>query len=630
MLESIRNHAKSWIAKVILVLISIPFLLFGLESYLGGDASDNVLADVGDTPISQREYDIEIQNQTQRLRENLGERFDPAMVQDPLFRERVLDALVDRQVTLLDAQTLKLYATDAAVARAIGEIEAFRDKGVFSRERYEAVLRQNGRSTAQFENEVRVSIMREALNAPLTRGVFVPRASAELLASMVAQQREISWVDIPASVVPAAKIDAADIAAYYKKQAAEFTQPESVDVEYVKLDLADFARTVNISDETARAYYAANRDQYGTPEQRTASHILIAVSADAPPAERAKARARAEALMKTVTQQPARFAELARAESQDPVSAEQGGSLGSFGRGMMVKPFDDAVFSMKPGELKGPVESEFGYHLIRLDGIQPSGAPPFENVRDQVIETLRLAEAQKRFPEAAETFSNLVYESADTLAPAAKAVGVDVARSGWMSRESALPPFDHPALKKAVFAAETIRSRQNIEAIELQPGVLVSARVVAHKPAALRPLSEVSDLIAGKLRAERVAAETRKRGEALMAELGQGKESGTAWSDFRIVNRQSAGAIDPVGLKVAFSARVAKLPGYEGYALPDGSYRVLRVSRVLTPPLPEAGVLKSIESGIIQATQASDMQTWLTLLKRGHEVRVRKNPAEIE
>jgi peptidyl-prolyl cis-trans isomerase D len=197
--------------------------------------------------------------------------------------------------------------------------------------------------------------------------------SLKQIARLVAQQREIAWADLPASAVASQiKVTPADVEQYYAANKAEFTEPEQIRAEYLVLDIASVAAGITVSDQDVADYYAANAAQFGQPEQRSASHILIAADSNADAATRAQAKAKATELFSILQKAPGRFAELARTESQDPGSAAQDGSLGSFGRGMMVKPFEDAVFSMKPNEIRGPVESDFGYHIIRLDGIQPA------------------------------------------------------------------------------------------------------------------------------------------------------------------------------------------------------------------------------------------------------------------
>ncbi|MDP3123561.1 MAG: SurA N-terminal domain-containing protein, partial [Thiobacillus sp.] len=487
-------------------LIAVTFALFGVDSYMSGDRSGGVVAEVGDTAVSREELTREIQMQSERMRESLGPAFDRAATETPEFRQQVLDSLVERKALLQEAHKLKLYAPDAYIASVLAQVPAFQQDGAFSPQRYEAVLRQNGRTPAQFENELRQSFMLETIASPVSLGAFASSTSLTQIARLVAQQREIAWADIPMSAVAAqVQVTPADVEREYAAKRAEYTEPEQVRVEYLTLDIASVAAGINVSEQTVADYYAANAAQFGQPEQRSASHILIAAGKDADAATRAQAKAKATELLQTLQKAPARFGELARSESQDPGSAAMDGNLGSFGRGMMVKPFEDAVFSMKPNEIRGPVESDFGYHIIRLDGIEAAQTVPLAAVRGAVVEELRQQQAQKAFAELAENFSNLVYENADSLQSAAAAVKLDIRQSGWMTAREAPAPFNHAGLSAALFSAESIKSRQNTEAIEVQPGTLVAARVIEHKPARLRPLAEVSAAIESQLRATQSA-----------------------------------------------------------------------------------------------------------------------------
>ncbi|MHB1144827.1 MAG: SurA N-terminal domain-containing protein [Thiobacillus sp.] len=629
MLEAIRKHAKGWLAKVILALIAITFALFGVDSYMSGDRSGGVVAEVGKVGISSEELTREIQGQSDRMRETLGPAFDPAVIESADFRKQVLDSLIERKALLQEAQKLKFLAPDAYIASVLGRIPAFQQDGAFSQPRYEAVLRQNGRTPAQFENELRQAFMLESITSPITLATFPSSTSLTQIARLVAQQREISWTDLPASAVAAEiKLTPADVERYYAGNKAEFTDPEQIRADYLVLDAAAVAAGIEVSDRAVADYYAANAAQFGQPELRSASHILIAADKNADAATRAQAKAKAAGLLQTLQKSPGRFAELARTESQDPGSAAQNGSLGSFGRGMMVKPFEDAVFSMKPNEIRGPVESDFGYHIIRLDGIEAAQTAPLAAVRAAVVDALRKQQAQKAFAGLADTFSNLVYENADSLQPAASATKLKVQQSGWLTARNAPPPFSHAGLSSALFSPDSIKSRQNTEAIEVEPGTLVAARVAEHRPARLRPLADVSAAIEAKLRAERSAQLLAKKGEAALQALAKGETAGLKWSAFQVVGRQPSAVLDAAGAKAVFRVNADTLPAYTGFARPDGAYRIVRVSRVLEAPALDPMLMASIESGVAQAQQRADMQAMSALITAGQKVKIKPNAIE--
>lgn len=629
MLEAIRNHAKGWLAKVILGLIALSFALFGVDSYMSGGQGSGVIAEVGDVGVSREDLSREIQGQTDRMRESLGSSFDPAITETAAFRKQVLDSLIDRKALFQDAQQLKIIAPDAYVASVLMQIPAFQQDGKFSPQRYEAVLRQNNRTPAQFESELRQSFMLETVTSPASLAAFPSTTSLTQIARLVAQQREISWVDVSASTVaPQIKLTPDEVDQYYANNKVAFTEPEQVRAEYLVLDRAKVAASIAVSDQAVTDFYASHAAEFGVPEQRSASHILIMADKNADVATRAKARAKANELFQALQKAPDRFAELARTQSQDPGSAAQDGHLGSFGRGMMVKSFDDAVFSMKPNEIRGPVESDFGYHVIRLDGIQAAQTAPLANVRAAVIDELRKQQSQKVFADLADNFGNLVYENATSLQPAAAATKQTIQQSAWMTARQAPAPFDHPGLQEAVFSSESLKSKQNTEAIEVQPGVLVAARVIEHRPARVRPLSEVRPEIEAKLRAEQGARLLTKQGEATIQALLKGNETGMSWSAFQIVGRQPSAMLDATEAKAVFRVGTDKLPAYTGFVRPDGSYRIVRVSRVLDAPGLDSRLLTSIEAGVMQAQQQADMQAMLALVKAGQKVKIQPNAIE--
>jgi len=628
-LEAIRKHAQGWLAKAILALIAITFALFGVDSYMRGDKSGGMVAEVGDVGISREELTREIQAQTDRMREALGAAFDPAVPERADFRKQVLDSLIERKALLLDAQKNKFLAPDAYLASVLAQIPAFQQDGKFSQQRYEAVLRQNGRTPAAFENELRQGFMLDVVASPVTLAAFPSNTSLTQIARLVSQQREIAWADLPASTVASdVKVTQADVERDYAAHKAEFTEPEQIRAEYLVLDKASVAGGIAVSDKEVADYYAANAAKFGRPEQRSASHILIAVNKNADAATRAKAKAKATELVQTLQKSPERFAELARTESQDPGSAAQDGNLGSFARGMMVKPFEDAVFSMKPHEIRGPVESDFGYHIIRLDGIQPAKLAPLNEVRAEVVDELRKQQAQKAFADLADNFGNLVYENAQSLQPAATAAKLSIKQSDWMSAKTAAPPFNNATLSAALFSPESIKSKQNTEAIEVQPGMLVAARVVDHRPARLRPLTEVSAAIETRLRAEQSAKLLAQKGEATIKTLEKGDETGLNWSSFKVVGRQPFAELDAAGIQAVFRANADKLPAYTGFARPDGSYRIVRISRVVEADTPDPALLASVASGVTQAQQRADMKAMLALITAGQKVKIQPNAIE--
>lgn len=631
MLEAIRKHAKGWLAKVILGLIAVTFALFGVDSYMKGGNGADVVAVVGNTKISRQEYTRELQNQADRMREALGEKFDRRVTETPEFRKKVLDSLLERKALLQNAQQQGFRPPDHYVESVVLQIPAFQENGVFSPQRFEALLRQRNMTPAGFEDEVRNGYILETQTSPIALGTFSSNTSLSQLSRMLTQQREASWVDMPSSEVSAkVNVSEADIKNYYATHRAEFTEPEKIRAEYLTLTVDAAMSGIAVSDKEISDFYQLNAARLGQPEQRSASHILIAVDKSADAASKARARAKAIALTAELQKMPTRFAEVARKESQDPGSAAQNGSLGSFARGAMVKPFDDAVFSMKTGEIRGPVESEFGFHIIRLDGIQPASVVPLESVRTDIATEIRKQKAQKKFSELAENFSNLVYEKADSLKPAADAMKLTVQATDWMSSKNAPAPFLNPKLGALVFSADSIKTKQNTEAVEVAPGVLVAARVLDYRPAAMRALNEVQPSIEQKLRAERSAKLLTEKAEDVMKQLRLGNESGLRWSEFKTVSRQQTAGLDGESMAAIFRIDTRKLPAYTGLLNRDGSYRIVRISRVLESANPDPALAASIKTGIQQVMQRADLEAMVMLAKSGQKLEIREGALEVK
>ncbi len=627
MLEAIRNRAQGWLAKLILALITIPFALWGIDSYLSSGGNNEVVAEVGDSGITRQAFTDTLKEQADRMRQALGPSFDPAIIESAEFREQVLQAMTEEEAMLQEAEAAGLQVQDSQVAAILQKLPPFQEDGKFSPERYKRVLAQRGYTPAYFEHQLRRDIALEILRQPVLAGSLLSSTSADLVAKIAGQRREVSWHEIkPAAVAGQLNVTDKDIQAYFDAHKADYTEPEAVRVEYAVLSLDELAKAIKPGEKEVQDYYAANAARLGPPEERSASHILIA----APQGEaeaRKQAKAKAEALLADIGKSPKTFADVARRESQDEGSAVEGGSLGSFGRGMMVKPFEDAVFSMKPGEMR-LVETEFGFHIIRLDGIK-SSTPALASVHGRIEDEIRRQQAQKQFAEAAENFSNLVYEQGASLKPAADALKLTVKTTDWMSRQG-LPtePFNSAKLLDAVFSADAIKSRQNIEPVETSRNTLVAARVIDHRPARQKAVAEVADAIREKLLAEQTAGLIAKLGQSRIEELRQGKEpAGLDWSAFKVIGRQQPEGFDPETVQAVMRADAAKLPAYVGAAMPDGGYRIVRVTRVIadaSDPMLRAAV----ETGLRQAYARADAIAQVELAKAAQKIEIKPGALE--
>ena len=380
MFDLVTKHKR--VLQFVLAIIFLPFAFFGIDSYFRTSDADNYVATVGGQPITQQEFSAALQERQTYLQQLVGSRVDPAMLDSPELRFAVLDGIVRQRLLVNQAVRAGVLISDDQLQQVISAQPAFQDDGKFSHARYVALLKRQNMTEIGFENSLRRDLMLQRLNGAYLSTAIVPGSVAERLLLINAQQREVRQdVLEPEKFTAQVKLDEAATKTYYDGHQDEFQVAEQVRIEYLALALDAVAAHSEVSRDEIRQFYQQNLKQYAKGEERQASHILITVDAQASDKEKQAARAKAEQLLAQVKQNPASFADVAKKNSQDPGSAAQGGDLGFFPRGGMVKPFDDAVFGMKAGEIAGPVESQYGYHIIRLTSAKGHG---FDEVSKQV------------------------------------------------------------------------------------------------------------------------------------------------------------------------------------------------------------------------------------------------------
>lgn len=625
MLEVIRKYAHSWLAKLILALITIPFAMWGVDSYLKYGGDEGVVARVGDQKIGRQEFDRMLREQEQRLRGMLGANFDPAMMERAEVRRPLLDNLINQRVLLQEAARTGWVPSDAELATVIASIPAFQQDGKFAKGRYEAAVREQGLTPQAFEARLRQEMMVGQLRDSIIDSALVSKTVLGRMIRISEQQREVSRADFtPEQFLAQAKVEPAALRSYYDKHQDEFRLPEQVRLEYVVLSVSELMKQITVSDEEIKKYYAEHASRYGEPEQRRASHILITFPANATPAEKAAAHAKADEILVQLRRNPEKFAELARQHSQDTGSAAQGGDLGFFGRGAMTKPFEEAVFGMKAGEIAGPVESQFGAHLIRLTAVRPARTTPLERVRDDIAQELKKQQAGRKFAEAAESFSNMVYEKPDSLKPAAQAFGREVQTSGWLARkggENGL--LGNEKLLQAVFAEDALKNKRNTEAVEVAPNTLISARVVDYRAASLSPFAEVSAELGQRLQREQAAALAVTQGKAVLAQLQEGKGAPQLpWSAPQTLSRQHAQGLSQAAVSRAFAVESRTLPAYTWLENPQGGGTLLRISRVIEADAIDDAKKKAYAERMRQITAQENFAAYLQSLKDRSEITI--------
>ena len=590
-------HKNKRIVQLVLALIIVPFAFFGLDSYTRSMRGADDVASVDGENVTVREFNEELRQQMDRIRGVLGRGADVSSFDTPEARAGLLENLVDRRVLATAAVKSHLVISDEQLRELISTMPPFQVDGKFSKPTYEALLQAQNMTPAAFESRLRFDLSMSQLSRSLAGSAIQSRAVSARLAALEGQQREVQEYVIPAeSFVAQVKVDEAAVKAYYDANQGAFRTQELVRAEYLILSAEQLGALDPVTEDELKAAYAARSSQYKQDEQRRVSHILITAAADAKPAEKEAARKKAGALLAELKKSPGKFAELAKHNSQDPGSAEKGGDLGMVSPGMMVKPFEEAAFRLKEGETSDIVETEFGYHIIHIAGIQPAKIKGIDEVRADLLKDLAKQKGTRKFAEAAEAFSNLVYEQSDSLKPAAERFKLQVQKTDWIPKagSAAAGVLANPRMLGALFSPDSIQSKRNTDAIEVAPGVLASARVAEHRPAAQLKYEEVKAEIDKRLRLEEAAKFARKDGDSKLAELKQGKDLGLKWSAAHPVSRAKAEGLPPDALRRILSADAAKLPAYAGFGAERG-YVLYRVGRVVeAAPKDEKDVKASI------------------------------------
>ena len=622
-----RKHKR--LMQVILGLVILPFAFFGVESYQRYFGLANEVAEVDGSPIGVVEFNQALERQKEQLRAVLGPNVDSALLDTPTMRQELLDQLVTQRVLQLYAAKRNLGVSDAALRDAILAIPAFQDNGAFSKDRYEQLLRGQNLTPPAFEALLRQDLTLQQVASGIADSGFVSKTAAREFAALRSQQREVAdIVFAPAQFAPQVKVTKEMVEKFYADNRKDFEVPEQVRVEYVVLSPETLSVGGAVSPDEAKAWYQQHLAQYQQPEQRQASHILFAAGPDAK--ERAAARKQAEDTVKELRANPGKFAELAGKLSQDPGSAAQGGDLGAFGRGAMVKPFEDAVFSLKPNQVSDPVETEFGFHVIKVTSVRPEATVPFDAARPAIEKELAKQRAGKQFAEAAEAFSNLAYEQPDSLKPLAEKFKLQPQTSGWLARGAtqAQGPLANPKLLGAIFSADAIKEKRNTEALEIGPSALAVARVVEHRPATLRPLDEVRAEVEGRVREQEALAAAQKAANERLDALRAGKTGDVKWSAPRLVSRENPAGLRPDAVRQVFQADAAKLPTYLASDLGPGGYAIYRVSRVVEGSATDDARMRTAEAGLTRLTVGSEYQAFVNALKSRAKVEVNKENLE--
>ncbi|RFF26288.1 MULTISPECIES: SurA N-terminal domain-containing protein [unclassified Wenzhouxiangella] len=594
MLQAIRERVTGIVAIFVLGLLAIPFLFFGVDSYMRG-VPQNAVAMVGSAEISASEFETSFAQYRRQLREQLGDRYNDIETSQPSFRREHLEQMIDELLLRQYAEDLGLRVSDRAVAEIIQGIPAFQIEGEFNPDVYQQALRGAGETPRSFEQSLREDIQTSLVPQAVSESAVVTETEVDRMISLQQQTRKLSLIQIDAAQFEQqVEVTEADIETYYEENLDSFTTEERVRLAYVELQPESLIDEASLSEEELRQRYEAAEQRYLTPEARRASHILITPE-EAGDAE--SARALAEEIKQRIEEGES-FEELAAEYSDDPTSAEQGGDLGWIEPEDMVEAFEDALYDLaEPGDVSEPVETQFGWHLIKLDEIRPPEGMSFEEARQEILDDHLQREREDLYIEMSDRMVDLVYADDSSLEPLADELDLEIKKTDWFTRSGGEDGIaSNPEIVEAAFSDLVLLDKAVSDPIEIDRNHMVAVRVVEHEPAEPRPLEEVADQIRQRLITERTRELARERAESLREQIISGEETLESLAEaenLEMVTVESLGRQD-FQQGPSFVQEVFRLPapGEEPtlHVLPrQGGHAVVRLEAVQSGNPAEAG-----------------------------------------
>lgn len=630
MLDFVRNNRRLMLL-LLLVLVFPSFVFFGVESYSRFMDSSHDVAKVDGRAITVQEVDNVVRDQSERMRQMLGNQYDPRMFEGAAARQSVVEQLILQRV-VSDATTKKhLTVSDSQVAAAIQNIPAIAQlktaDGKFDEKAYIQLLAAQGMTPEQFDARLRFELATQQLGGAVGTTAFVPKSLLDRLIAVRDQQRDVQALTIkPADFTAKVTPDAAALKSYYDSHVAAYTTPEEAKIEYVVLSGEALAASVAVTPEALKSYYDSNIARFRVDEQRRASHILIAAPKDGKDADRKAAKDKATKLLEDLRKHPETFADVAKKQSQDPGSAEKGGDLGFMGRGALVKPFEDAMYALKDGQISDVVETDYGYHIIKLTGIKPAETEPLEAVRGELEAELKKQLAAKQYAEQADAFGNTVYEQSDSLKPAADKFKLTIQTADHVTRQpnpalGPQNPINNEKLLKALFSDDVLKNKRNTEAVQVGPTTLVAARIVDYRPATARKFEDVEAQVRQAYIAQQAAELARKDGEARLEALKKA-DSTAGFGASMTVSRQKADGLSPKAVEAIMRADATKLPAVVGVDLGAGGYAIYRIAKVSTPTQVNPGQREAEAQQLSQLAGQSELAAYYEALKARAKVQI--------
>lgn len=614
LLELFRNH-KRWLMFIAMVLVIPSFVVTGIYSYNRMISDDGAIAKVDDVSILPQQFDEAKRQRLENLRVRLGEEFRSNMLDSQEAKVALLEAIMNERSLIGETSLEDILVSEQVAIEMIKTFPRFLTDGKFDAEKYTNYLAASGMSDEYFVHMIRGEISRNLLTEGITRTTLVPDTASRSIFNLLTEKREAAVHNLSVGeYMVKVKVSDEDAKKYWTDNQKQFERPDAVNVEYVVFS-PDLFKNVEPSEEDIKTFYEQNKGRFQAPEERRASHILIDFGQG-----KDKAKAKAEEIFKQVKADPKAFAEVAKKESADPGSAKEGGDLGWFTKGMMVPAFEDAVFNAKEGDIVGPVESEFGFHIISVTGVKATAAKPLADVRAEIVKLYQDQESQKRFAEEADNFTNMVYEQSDSLKSVIEKYNLKPVTLNNVTAEgpsdAAQKKFLNQHVMENLFGEECLVEKRNTQAIEVASNTLVAARVTAYQPAHIAKFEDVRADILSLLTTERALDAAEKDGQALLAKIKSGEAKDVKFDKAVTVSRSQPLGWDFNLINSLMRVPAKELPAYIGVRTPTG-YTLVHITKSETVE-PDASALEGTRNELAGMFGQAEENAYLDSLRAKH------------
>lgn len=616
MLTKIREKSHSFLAVIMLIGIVVPFMLWGINDYTGG-GKEATVATVGNKDFYQRDVN--------QAYEQYSQRFQGMGIDEQTLKDQALGQLIKDEVLLQYVQKQGLVATDDTTRDFIKTLPAFQSDGKFNEAQYKAMLNAQRMTSGEFVAKIKNALVMEQFQSSVLQSGFATDYDIESFFKIQNQQRDVEYMTVTIPKLTEQPTEQ-EITSYFQQHQADFQTPEQLSIEYVELSLNELAKKVPVTDEKVKAFYDEQKDTYSTPERRKISHILFLVNDKV---DDKTALEKAQKAQQDLANKD--FAALAKEVSEDKVTAKTGGDLGLFNAGTMEKPFEDAVMTLKAGEVSAPVKSKFGYHLIKVTELVAGGVKPFDSVKEEVTKAYQKAQAENAFYEAGETLTNMSFEHPDSLQAVADTLGLTIQKSPLFTKDKGESIATEDKIRSAAFAEEVLQGN-NSTPIELGSDRLVVLRQLEHKEAAAKDLNAVKAQISALLLLDKAKLQADASAKQILTRLRAGETMQKVAADQKLEVKKVTGYTrNKTDLPPQLADEVFKVakpvgdkPSVSLVKLPTGEQAIVSVTKVTAGTMSEDDKKKMelAKKNIANAFAQSEFNTVLNSLQSSASIKI--------